>query len=162
MAIVHDQALIEAAQRGDRAAIQRLLVSCQLDLRRGVVGVRDARGRGRYRAANHGSGISAHCRAPHRGLIFGLGFRIVRREYHRLPRHMRGRAELPDDNSPTFAHQQHLGLQVDLAAAIESLPHKYRVAIILPIARKTRSPKSPTTCNSPPKRSRATSIADAR
>ena len=50
MAIVHDQALIEAAQRSDRAAIQRLLVSCQLDLRRGVVGVRDARGRGRCRA----------------------------------------------------------------------------------------------------------------
>lgn len=34
MAIVQDQSLIIAAQGGDRDAIQRLLVSCQFDIRR--------------------------------------------------------------------------------------------------------------------------------
>ena len=58
-------------------------------------------------------------------------YAIVRHECQRLLRQMHRRPELPEEDAPIFARQSNFGLQIDLAAAIESLPHKYREAIIL-------------------------------
>lgn len=41
-----------------------------------------------------------------------------------------GRADMPEEDAPIFARQTNLGLPIDLAAAIESLTHKSRNAII--------------------------------
>ena len=132
MAIPEDQTSIIAAQQGDREAIQRLLVSCQFDMRRMA----------RSECANPEDADDAvqetmvqvyrrigtlRALASYSGWIYS----IVRHECQRLVRHMRGRAELPDEDAPIFARQSNYGLSIDLAAAIESLPHKYREAIIL-------------------------------
>lgn len=58
-------------------------------------------------------------------------FAIVRRECRRLMRKMRGRAPLPDADHVIFAYYTRPDLRVDLAVAIQSLPAKYREAIVL-------------------------------
>lgn len=58
-------------------------------------------------------------------------FSIVRRECQRLMRHMRGQTELPAADSAIFACYTTPDLHADLAAAIQSLPDKYREAIVL-------------------------------
>jgi DNA-directed RNA polymerase specialized sigma24 family protein len=55
----------------------------------------------------------------------------VRRECHRLLRAMRGQVDYPKPDHPIFAYTAHPDLQSDLAAASQSLPDKYREAIIL-------------------------------
>lgn len=44
---------------------------------------------------------------------------------------MRGQVELPEPNHPIFTYTDRFDLRHDLAAAIQSLPEKYREAIIL-------------------------------
>lgn len=44
---------------------------------------------------------------------------------------MHGEVELPDEDHRVFAYYAHPDLRSDLAAAIQSLPGKYREAIIL-------------------------------
>lgn len=58
-------------------------------------------------------------------------FSIVRRECYRLLRALRGQVQLPEPDHPVFAYTDHLDLRLDLAAAIQSLPEKYREVIIL-------------------------------
>ena len=124
--------MIIAAQQGDREAIQRLLVSCQFDMRRMA----------RSECANPEDADDAVQETMVQvyrriGTLRALAsysawiYSIVRHECQRLVRHMRRRAELPDEDAPIFARQSNYSLSIDLAAAIESLPHKYREAIIL-------------------------------
>lgn len=132
MAIVQDQSLIIAAQRGDRDAIERLLASCQFDIRRMA--------RTECRSADDAEdAVQETMTQVYRriGALRTLAsypawiYTIVRNECRRLMRHMHGRADMPDEDAPIFARQSNFGLPIDLAAAIESLPHKYREAIIL-------------------------------
>lgn len=58
-------------------------------------------------------------------------FSIVRHECQRLMRQMQGHAALPDADNAMFAYYTTPGLRLDLAAAIQSLPDKYREAIVL-------------------------------
>ncbi|MGH8116654.1 MAG: RNA polymerase sigma factor, partial [Rhodanobacteraceae bacterium] len=58
-------------------------------------------------------------------------FSIVRHECQRMMRRMRGQTQLPDEDHWIFAYSTTPGLHLDLAAAIQSLPEKYREAIIL-------------------------------
>ncbi|MEO7149928.1 MAG: sigma-70 family RNA polymerase sigma factor, partial [Rhodanobacteraceae bacterium] len=58
-------------------------------------------------------------------------FSIVRRECQRLMRGMRGQTQLPADDHRIFAYYTTPGLRIDLVEAIQSLPEKYREAIIL-------------------------------
>jgi RNA polymerase sigma factor (sigma-70 family) len=58
-------------------------------------------------------------------------FSIVRRKCHPLWRLMRGEVEPPAADHPIFAYAEHPELRLNLAAAIQWLPEKYREAIIL-------------------------------
>ncbi|TAM94134.1 MAG: RNA polymerase sigma factor, partial [Rhodanobacteraceae bacterium] len=55
-------------------------------------------------------------------------FSIVRRECQRL---MRGQVPLPEEDHWIFAYYTRPDLRIDLATAIQSLPDKYREAIVL-------------------------------
>ena len=132
MAIPQDQTLIIAAQQGDREAIQRLLVSCQFDIRRMArsecANLEDADDAVQETMVQVYRRIGTlRTLASYSAWIYA----IVRHECRRLMRHMRGRVELPDEDAPIFARHSNFSLSIDLAAAIESLPHKYREAIIL-------------------------------
>ncbi len=55
-------------------------------------------------------------------------FSIVR---HECRRRMRGQMPLPDNDNRIFAYYTRPDLRIDLATAIQSLPEKYREAIVL-------------------------------
>lgn len=128
----HDPTLIEAARQGDEDALLRLLEDCQPDLRR------IARGEC-ISAADADDAVQESLWLVYRriGALRTVGsfgawlFSIVRRECQRMMRRVHGQVELPDADHPVFACYTRPDLRIDLAAAIESLPDKYREAIVL-------------------------------
>ncbi|MGH8113064.1 MAG: RNA polymerase sigma factor [Rhodanobacteraceae bacterium] len=128
----HDPALIEAARAGDEAALAQLLEASQPDLRR-IATTQCAS------SADADDAVQESLWQVYRriGALRTIGsysawtFSIVRRECQRLMRKMRGHVELPDADNALFAYYTTPDLHVDLAAAIESLPDKYREAIVL-------------------------------
>lgn len=124
--------LIEAARQGDEAALKRLLKICQPDLRR-IAQTQCAT------EADADDAVQESLWLIYRriGALRTIGsfaawtFSIVRRECHRLLHRMRGEVELPDADNRIFAYYTRPDLQSDLAAAIQSLPGKYREAIVL-------------------------------
>lgn len=124
--------MIEAAREGDDRALRRLLALSQPDLRR-IAATECAS------AADADDAVQESLWQVHRriGALRAIGsytawlFSIVRHECQRLMRQMRGQMELPPPDSAVFACYARPDLRIDLAAAIESLPGKYREAIIL-------------------------------
>jgi RNA polymerase sigma factor (sigma-70 family) len=129
----NDSALIEAAREGDQRALVRLLECSQPDLKR-IAASQCAS------AADADDAVQESLLQVYRriGALRTVGsyaawmFSIVRHECQRLMRKVRGQVELPDDDAnPLFAYYTTPGLRIDLAAAIQSLPDKYREAIVL-------------------------------
>lgn len=128
----NDPALIEAARQGDESALLRLLKVSRPDLRR-IAESQCAT------SADADDAVQETLWVVYRriGALRTIGsyttwtFAIVRRECRRLMRKVRGQVELPDEDHKIFAYYTRPDLQVDLAAAIQSLPDKYREAIIL-------------------------------
>src|SRR5579875_3069630 len=120
----NDPVLIEAARQGDQAALERLLEVCQPDLRR-IAQSQCAS------AADADDAVQESLWTVYRRIgalrtagSFGAWlFSMMRR--------MRGQTELPDEDHRIFACYTRPDLRADLAAAIQSLPDKYREAIIL-------------------------------
>ncbi|EIL99496.1 RNA polymerase sigma factor [Rhodanobacter denitrificans] len=128
----HDPALVEAARQGDIVAVERLLAACRPDLRR-IALTQCAAGVDADDAVQE-SLLLIYRRIGALRTVASFPewtFSIVRRECHRLWRAMRGQVELPEVDHPIFAYADHLELRNDLGAAIQSLPEKYREAIIL-------------------------------
>lgn len=128
----HDPALIEAARQGDEVALLTLLENCQPDLKR--IARRECLSRADADDAVQESLWLVYRRIGALRTVGSFGawmFQIVRRECQRLMRRMRGQVELPDADHAMFACYATLNLRIDLATAIESLPDKYREAIVL-------------------------------
>jgi len=128
----HDTVLLESARRGDLVALEKLLIVCRSDLKRiaqtqcaSSVDPEDAVQESLLLIYRRIGTLRTVAAFP------AWAFSIVRRECHRLLRSMRGETELPEADSPVFIYTDHFGLRFDLAAAIQSLPEKYREAIIL-------------------------------
>ncbi len=125
-------ALIEAARRGDEAALLRLLESTRPNLHR--IAITQCAS-----DADADDAVQETMWVVYRriGALRTVGsytawlFSIVRRECRRLMRRMRGQTALPAEDHKLFAYYTTPGLHMDLAAAIESLPEKYREAIVL-------------------------------
>lgn len=124
--------LIEAARQGDHSALERLLKICQPDLQR-IARTQCAN------AADADDAVQETMWLVYRRIgalrmatsFAAWTFSIVRRECHRLMRRMRGQTQLPEDDHRVFAYYARPDLHRDLAAAIQSLPEKYREAIVL-------------------------------
>lgn len=130
--VSHDPALIEAARQGDEAALLTLLEDCQPDLKR--IAHRECASSADAEDAVQESLWLVYRRIGALRTITSFGawtFSIVRHECQRLMRHVRGRAEMPAEDSGVFAYYTTPGLHIDLAAAIESLPTRYRETIVL-------------------------------
>lgn len=128
----HDPKLVESARSGDLVAVSQLLSICRPDLRRIAqsqcaqgVDPEDAVQESMLLIFRRIGGLRVLASFP------AWTFSIVRRECHRLLRAMRGQEELPEPDHPVFIYDEHPDLQLDLAAAIQSLPQKYREVIIL-------------------------------
>lgn len=125
-------ALIEAARQGDEAALLLLLQDSQPDLRR-IAAAQCAS------AADADDAVQESLWLVYKRIgalrtvssFAAWTFSIVRRECQRLMRRMRGQAELPAEDHRIFAYYTTPGLRIDLVTAIQSLPEKYREAIIL-------------------------------
>ncbi|TAN00036.1 MAG: RNA polymerase sigma factor [Rhodanobacteraceae bacterium] len=130
--MTNDPALIEAARQGDEAALLRLLETSQPDLHR-IAATQCAS------SADADDAVQETLLLVYRRIgalrtvtsYTAWLFAIVRRECHRLMRRMHGQVELPADDHPIFAYYTTPDLRADLAAAIQSLPDKYREAIVL-------------------------------
>lgn len=130
--MTNDPVLISAARQGDETALLRLLETSQPDLRR-IAASQCAS------AADADDAVQESLWLVYRriGALRTIGsytawlFSIVRHECQRLMRRMQGQVELPDDDHPLFAYYTTPDLRVDLAAAIQSLPDKYREVIVL-------------------------------
>lgn len=128
----NDPALIEAARQGDEVALLRLLNVSRPDMRR-IAESQCAT------SADADDAVQETLWVVYRriGALRTIGsytawmFAIVRRECRRLMRKVRGQVELPDEDHKIFAYYTRPDLQVDLVAAIQSLPEKYREVIIL-------------------------------
>lgn len=128
----HDPVLLESARQGDLVAMERLLTLSRPDLLR-IAQSQCAS------SVDPDDAVQESLMLIHRRLgtlrtitsFPAWTFSIVRRECSRLWRAMRGQVALPESDHPMFAYYEHPGLRVDLAAAIQSLPEKYREAIIL-------------------------------
>ncbi|EIL95507.1 MAG: RNA polymerase sigma factor [Rhodanobacter sp.] len=129
----HDPILLESARQGDLVAVERLLAQCRPELRRiaqsqcaSSVDPDDAVQESLLLIFRRIGALRTIAAFP------AWTFSIVRRECHRLWRAMHGETHLPeDDDHPVFTYTDHYELRRDLAAAIQSLPDKYREAIIL-------------------------------
>ncbi|TAM95175.1 MAG: RNA polymerase sigma factor [Rhodanobacteraceae bacterium] len=130
--MTNDSVLISSARQGDEAALLRLLETSQPDLRR-IAASQCAS------AADADDAVQESMWLVYRriGALRTIGsytawlFSIVRHECQRLMRRMQGQVALPDDDHPLFAYYTTPDLRMDLAAAIQSLPDKYREAIVL-------------------------------
>jgi RNA polymerase sigma factor (sigma-70 family) len=128
----NDPALIEAARQGDEAALLLLLQDCQPDLRR--IALRECATRADADDAVQESLWLVYRRIGALRTVGSFGawmFAIVRRECQRMIRRMHGEKALPEDDHPLFAYHTRPDLRIDLVAAIQSLPDKYREAIVL-------------------------------
>ncbi|MDE2249425.1 MAG: RNA polymerase sigma factor [Pseudomonadota bacterium] len=128
----HDPQLLEAARLGDIAAVQRLLVECRPGLQRiaqqqcsSSVDPDDAVQESLLLIYRRIGALRTAASFP------AWTFSIVRRECHRLWRAMHGEKAMEPENLPVMVYVDRLELRNDLAAAIQSLPEKYREAIIL-------------------------------
>ena len=128
----HDSTLLEAARQGDIVALERLLTHCRPALYRiaqsqcdSSVDADDAVQESLLSIFRRIGALRAMASFP------AWTFSIVRRECHRLLRAMRGQVALPHADDPVYAYADRVDLRCDLAAAIQSLPKKYREAIIL-------------------------------
>lgn len=128
----HDPTLVNAARQGDLDAVEKLLIRCRPDLKRiaqsqcsSSVDPDDAVQESLLLIFRRIGALRTLASFP------AWTFSIVRRECHRLWRAMHD--ELPTENEklPTMVYIDHFELRSDLAAAIQSLPEKYREAIIL-------------------------------
>lgn len=125
-------ALIEAARAGDKAAVERLLVMFQADARRiaytQCASVADAED------AAQESLLVIYRRI---GALRAIGsfsswmFSIVRHECRRLIRKVRRQTDPIDAGTQFLVYHSTPELHSDLADAIQSLPDKYRDAIVL-------------------------------
>lgn len=128
----HDPMLLESARQGNLAAVERLLAVCRPDLRR--IAQSQCASSVDPDDAVQESLILIHRRLGTLRTIASFPawtFSIVRRECYRLLRAMRGEVALPESDHAIFIYAEHPDLRYDLAAAIQSLPEKYREAIIL-------------------------------
>lgn len=127
----HDPILLESARRGDFAAVEQLLALCRPELYQ--IASRNALSAA-VDSADRAS-LPPFCqRIGARGGVASLpiwALSIARRECRRLYRSMRGQGASPMRGHPMLAHTSQIDLRRDLAAAIQSLPDKYREAIIL-------------------------------
>jgi RNA polymerase sigma-70 factor (ECF subfamily) len=125
--------LILAAQHGDAAAISALLEISQPDIRRYA--------RTQCAVANVDDAVQETLWLLYRrvGSLRAVGsfsswlFAIVRRECRRLAQRMFGGDVSLDEieNSSQFSQRPALELQLDLAAAIQSLPDHYRAIVLM-------------------------------
>lgn len=123
---------LQAAQRGDRAALERVLVQSRQDLRRyaeyhcSVNDVEDAVQESLFlvaRKIGHLRAIEAYA---------SWLFRIVKRECNRLKRALRHlvlQPTLEEIDGPHYPPSD--GLQRDLAMALQAMPAHYRQIILL-------------------------------
>ena len=128
----HDPLLLESARLGDLAAVEQLLALCHPDLRR-IAQTQCASGVDPDDAVQE-SLLLIYRRIGALRTVASFPawtFSIVRRECHRLLLSMRGQVEMPEPDHPIFAYTDQFDLRRDLAAAVQSLPEKYREAIIL-------------------------------
>lgn len=128
----HNPQLLESARQGDIAAVEQLLTECRPDLRRiaqsqcsNSVDPDDAVQESLLLIYRRIGALRTATAFP------SWAFSIVRRECHRLWRSMHGEKATPDEKLPVRIYTDHFDLRSDLAAAIQSLPEKYREAIIL-------------------------------
>ena len=128
----HDPLLLESARQGDATAVERLLAVCGPDLRR-IAQSQCASSVDAEDAVQESMLLIYHRIGTLRTIASfpAWMFAIVRRECKRLWRAMHGQVALPDPDHPVFVYTDHFDLRCDLAAAIQSLPEKYREAIIL-------------------------------
>lgn len=128
----HNPDLIQSARQGDRQSLLTLLEVSYPDLKR--IAATECASLADADDAVQESLLQVYRRIGALRTISSYGawlFSIVRRECNRLMRRMRGRSPLPHEDHPMFAYTATPDLRIDLAAAIESLPDKYREAIIL-------------------------------
>lgn len=128
----HDPMLVEAARQGDIASVELLLRHCRPDLQRiaqsqcsSSVDPDDAVQESLLLIYRRIGALRTVASFP------AWTFSIVRRECHRLWRAMRGEKSTEQENLPVMVYVDHFELRSDLAGAIQSLPEKYREAIIL-------------------------------
>jgi RNA polymerase sigma factor, sigma-70 family len=128
----HDPILLESARHGDLAAVERLLAVCRPELRRiaqsqcaSSVDPEDAVQESLLLIYRRIGALRTVASFP------AWTFSIVRRECHRLWRAMHGEKATENENLPVMVYVDRFELRSDLAAAIQSLPEKYREAIIL-------------------------------
>lgn len=128
----HDPVLLESARQGDLGAMEQLLIQCRPELRR-IAQSQCANSVDPDDAVQESLLLIFRRIGALRTLVAfpAWTFSIVRRECQRLWRSMHGETSLPDDSHPIFTYTDHYELRLDLAAAIQSLPDKYREAIIL-------------------------------
>ncbi len=124
--------LIDAAQNGDPAALNRLLTVCEVDARRyarrhcQVSDVDDAVQEALWILSRHIAGLRAAA------AFSSWLFTVVRRECRRLERRMRGMGPSVDDIAEEqLQHRDNADLRVDLVAGIEALPAHYREIILM-------------------------------
>lgn len=128
----HDSALIEAARQGDEAALLLLLKDSQPDLRH--IAETQCASDADAEDAVQETLLVVYRRIGALRTVSSYTawlFSIVRRECQRLMRRTRGQVPLPDTDHAIFAYYTRPDLRMDLAAAIQSLPDKYREAIVL-------------------------------
>ena len=128
----HDEAPLESARRGDIVAVEQLLAQSRPDLHRiaqsqcsSSVDPDDAVQESLLLIYHRIGALRTVASFP------AWTFSIVRRECHRLWRAMHGEKPTEDENLPVLVYTDRYELRSDLAAAIQSLPEKYREAIIL-------------------------------
>ena len=124
--------LIQSAQRGDPVAIHALLGACQADARRYAYK--------HYHASDIDDAvqetlllISRKIHALRAAAAFSSWiFIVIKRECRRLSRAMFRQAPLEDDLAEEqLARKSDADLRLDLAAALESLPHHYLEVVLL-------------------------------
>lgn len=128
----HDPQLLESARQGDIVAVEKLLAQCRPELRRiaqsqcsSSVDPDDAVQESLLLIYRRIGALRTVASFP------AWTFSIVRRECHRLWRAMHGERATEDEHLPVQIYTDRFELRSDLAAAIQSLPEKYREAIIL-------------------------------
>lgn len=130
--MLHDPLLVEAARQGDMVSVEQLLGNCRPHLQR--IAQSQCSSRVDPDDAVQESLLLIYRRIGALRSVAAFpawAFSIVRHECRRLWRAMHGELAMENENLPTPVYLDHFGLRSDLAAAIQSLPEKYRTAIIL-------------------------------
>lgn len=129
---MQQESLILAAQSGDTLALNRLLVSCQIDARRyarrhcAASDIDDAVQESLLILAKKVKALKAAA------AFSGWLFTVVRRECQRLSRKMFRQGESIEDLADAqLACKSDESLKIDLVAALESLPAHYLEVILL-------------------------------